>query len=873
MKFWTTRNRRRQAQRSPWQMLLERLEDRTLLTVSIDPLATQTTLEDTPKPISGLIVHSSIFDGVTVNLSVTDGTLTVSTPLTGGVTSEQIVRNGTTSVSITGNVDDINETLASGLVYKPLADFFGADLLTININNLTETSERKTTLTVDGVNDRPTFTIGSYQTVLQGSAIQNVENFATLISPGPNESTTQAVDFFSVTNDKNSLFSTQPTISLDGTLTYTPTANAFGTATVTVLLHDDGGTAHGGVNTSVAQTFTITITKLNAVPSFTVGGSQTVLEDAGAQTVANWATGISAGTNDSGQTVDFQVSNGNNVLFSVQPAIAANGTLTYTPAANQNGTATVTVLIHDNGGTAGGGVDTSATQIFTITITPVNDVPSFTKGQDQTVLEDAVVPGITNWATNISSGTNDAGQTVDFQLTNNNAGLFSVAPAISSTGTLTYTLAPNANGAATVTVLIHDNGGTANGGVEVSASQTFTITVTAVNDVPSFAKGPDQKVIVNSGAQTVTSWATGILAGPADESSQTLNFIVTTDKPALFSAPPTIAANGNLTYTPATNAKGTATVSVQIHDNGGTTNGGVDTSAVQTFTITIGNGPLPVVANVVYTAKGSARLRAFVVDGLLTVQINGVPYPTYAPDGIESLTIIGGSGVDQIDLSGLLDTVYSKLSTVVIKGGSGNDRLVGSFANDSIDAGAGNDTVSGGLGDDLIQGGAGTDLLIESGDVDFELTNTALDGGLGTDTLLTIENVSLTGGDSGNTIDASAFTKGAVTLVGGAGNDVIKGGSGNDAISGRDGDDKIFGGNGNDTLLGGFGNDTLNGDAGNDLLIGGFDDDEIHGGAGINTAVGGQGGMARGGNGARDTGDMITSAAINEAFKKLFAFE
>lgn len=635
-------------------MLLERLEDRTLLTVSIEPLATQTTLEDTPKPISGLIVHSTIVDDVTVNLSVTDGTLTVSTPLTGGVTSEQIVRNGTNSVSITGNVDDINETLASGLEFKPRTDFFGVDSLVININNLSETSESTTTLIVDGVNDAPSFTVGSNQTVLQGSGIQSVENFVTAISAGPNEST-QIVDFLPITNNNNSLFSMQPTISTSGKLTYTPASNAFGTATVTVLLHDDGGTAHGGVDTSAAKTFTITITKPNAAPSF--------------------------------------------------------------------------------------------------------------------------------------------------------------------------------------------------------------------------AKGPDQKVIVNSGAQTVTGWATGILAGSADESSQTLNFIVTTDKPVLFSAPPTIAANGNLTYTPATNAKGTATVTVKIHDNGGTTNGGADTSAAQTFTITIGNGPLPVGANVAYTAKGNARLRAFVVDGLLTVQINGVPYPTYAPEGIKSLTINGGSRNDEIDLSGLTFAKYPLLKTVKINGGAGNDRIVGSFENDSIDGGSGNDTLTGGFGNDTLIGNAGTDLLVETADANLTLTNSTLTGGLGSDKLLTIENASLTSGDSGNIFDASEFTKGAVTLIGGAGGDNLIGGSGNDAISGRDGDDTLTGGLGHDTLLGGFGLDSLRGNAGNDILIGGFDDDDIDGGPGTDTEVGGQGGASRGGSGEEDSGDVITSAFINEAFKKLFAFE
>ena len=43
-----------------------------------------------------------------------------------------------------------------------------------------------------------------------------------------------------------------------GTLTFTPAANAFGTATVTVIVHDNGGTANGGVD-SVTNTFTVTI--------------------------------------------------------------------------------------------------------------------------------------------------------------------------------------------------------------------------------------------------------------------------------------------------------------------------------------------------------------------------------------------------------------------------------------------------------------------------------------------------------------------------------------------------------------------------------------------------------------------------------------
>jgi hypothetical protein len=184
---------------------------------------------------------------------------------------------------------------------------------------------------------------------------------------------------------------------------------------------------------------------------------------------------------------------------------------------------------------------------------------------------------------------NEAGQTVSFNITGNtNAALFSAGPAISPTGTLTYTPAANANGSATITINLQDNGGTANGGVDTSVAQTFTITVNSVNDVPSFTKGADQTVNNNAGAQTVSNWATAISSGPANESGQTLTFQITGNTNAsLFSAGPAISSAGTLSYTPAANGGGTATITVNLRDNGGTANGGVDTSAAQTFNITI----------------------------------------------------------------------------------------------------------------------------------------------------------------------------------------------------------------------------------------------------------------------------------------------
>ena len=482
------------------------------------------------------------------------------------------------------------------LTYTPAANANGSATVTVQIhdnggtaNGGMDTSAAQTfTVTVTAVNDRPSFTGGSSQTVPEDAGVQTVAAWATAISAGPANESTQVLNFI-VSNNNNALFATQPNVAANGTLSYTPAANANGSATVTVQIHDDGGIANGGVDTSVAQTFTITLTAVNDAPSFTKGADQTVLEDAAVQSVAGWATARSAGpANESTQVLNFIGSNNNNALFATQPSIAANGTLTYSPAANANGSATVTVQIHDDGGTANGGVDTGATQTFTITVTPVNDVPSFTKGANQTVLEDAGAQAVTGWAAAISAGPADeSGQVLNFIVSNNNNPLFATQPGIAANGTLSYTPAANANGSATVTVQIHDDGGTANGGVDTSTAQTFTITITAVNDVASFTKGANQTVSQLAGAQSMAGWATGLSAGPANESGQVLSFIVSNNNNVLFTTQPSIAANGTLSYTPATNAKGIATVTVQIHDDGGTANGGVDTSVTQTFTITV----------------------------------------------------------------------------------------------------------------------------------------------------------------------------------------------------------------------------------------------------------------------------------------------
>lgn len=355
----------------------------------------------------------------------------------------------------------------------------------------------------------------------------------------------------------------------------------------------------GGARDS--SSVSVTVLLVNAPPSFSAGPDQVSLEDAGPRTVSGWASSIGPGaTSEADQVVSFLTSNDNNGLFAAQPEIAPDGTLRYETAENANGSAIVTVRARDDGGTANGGVDVSLPQTFAITVLSVNDAPSFGAGPDETVSEGPASHVIPGWARGIRAGpTNEAGQTVGFVVSNDNPALFTGAgqPDVAADGSLTYTLVVGVNGSATVTVRARDDGGTGGGGADTSAPQTFTISVLAVNDPPSFTSGPDQSVPEDAGAQSVGSWATTISPGPPDESGQIVAFVVTNDTNTLFSVQPALAPDGTLTFTPAANANGSATVTVRAADDGGTAGGGVDTSAPQTFTITIAPANDPPVAN------------------------------------------------------------------------------------------------------------------------------------------------------------------------------------------------------------------------------------------------------------------------------------
>ncbi|GDY13288.1 hypothetical protein LBMAG53_21660 [Planctomycetota bacterium] len=233
------------------------------------------------------------------------------------------------------------------------------------------------------------------------------------------------------------------------------------------------------LNASVVATASVTVTPFNHPPTFTPGSPPTVLEDAGPQTIMGWATAIDAG--DQGQTVAFTVTvTANSALFSAAPSLSPSGNLTFTSAPDAIGAATVLITAIDSGGA----VSTAATT--SITITPVNDSPSFHVPTNLTVSSVTGTLSI-NLAEGITAGPGEIGQTVTFTVVATNPELYLTQPALSPAGLLTMTPVVGATGESDLTMVAHDTGGTENGGSDSSPPLTTRITWSAEHTKVSFA--------------------------------------------------------------------------------------------------------------------------------------------------------------------------------------------------------------------------------------------------------------------------------------------------------------------------------------------------------------------------------------------------
>ncbi len=177
---------------------------------------------------------------------------------------------------------------------------------------------------------------------------------------------------------------------------------------------------------------------------------------------------------------------------------------------------------------------------------------------------------------------------------------------------------------------------------------------------------------------------------------------------------------------------------------------------------------------------------------------------------VERATITGGPAAQTLDAGAF----------------SGPVTLVGAGDSDVLTGGSASDTLDGGPGNDTLNGNNGFDIVRATGVANGVLTNGAFTGTLGSDTLSGMNGADLTGTGNDDSIDASAWGLGSVTIDGLGGNDAIQGGTSGDTLTGGTGNDTIDGNGGTDTIvetLGGAGsvvltNTSLGGSLGTDTL-------------------------------------------------------
>lgn len=493
----------------------------------------ETYTEDTAKNLADIVIVDPD-SNVTATLSLSNpsaGSLNIAT--SGTVTSSYDAVSGEWSAF--GPVANVN-TLLAGLTFTPAANFNSSFTIATSVSDGAAPTNGSKSMSGIAVNDAP---------VVVGITITTNPNQAKTVTLAASDPDDSSFTFSIVTPPSHGTI-TQGTGAIR---TYTPTFGYFGTDSFVFRASD------GHLQSNDA---TITIL-INSPPTISDIPDLTLDED-----TASGVIPFEIGDDQTAVTslVLGRASSNTNLLPVAGIVLSGSGSnreVAVTPVADKFGTATVTITVDDG--------SSVTSENFVLTVNPIDD-PPVAVNQNRSLSEDTSV--------NITFPATDAdGQTLTYAFPTG-----PISGVLSGTGNArTYTPAANFSGSDSFTF-------TASDGVSTSPPANVILNVTPVNDMPSFTKGIVPTVEANSGPQSFPTWAKNIDDGDP-ESEQSLTFNVTNDNNSLFSVQPAVSASGNLTFTPATNAFGKATVSVSLTDDN-SAGGAALTTAVQTFNLYIG---------------------------------------------------------------------------------------------------------------------------------------------------------------------------------------------------------------------------------------------------------------------------------------------
>lgn len=443
---------------------------------SVEVTPFSATMPGTTSTSNTVTVHSINVSSIP-DLSIAEGASFATFDLDSYVTDYEYADNQLTW-SFSGQTDlsvSINGTSHVVTITTPGTEWSGAEDITFRAENpKTDSDSDVATFTVQSVNDAPVLTIIGDQDVDEGSSLL-------LLPVEFTDADDTDLHIITVESDETNVVVANITDNISGsTYDLVPTANWSGTALITVTVTDDGT---GPLSDS--ETYTLTVNSINDAPVLTAIGDQDVDEDNTLSDLVVEFTDVDL-TDSHAITV---VSDEGNVTVANISGNITGSTYDLVPAADWTGTALITVTVTDDG--AGPLFDSES---YTLTVNAINDAPVLTDIGAQSTNEDVDLTGLAVVFTDP-----DASETyvitVDSDETNVSAENIS-----GTTSGSTYDLVPaaNWNGTAQITVTVTDDGtGT------LYDTETYTLTVNAVNDAPSSIALSNQVIEERVGLGTV----------------------------------------------------------------------------------------------------------------------------------------------------------------------------------------------------------------------------------------------------------------------------------------------------------------------------------------------------------------------------------
>ncbi len=444
------------------------------------------------------------------------------------------------------------------LNFETVPDAFGTAGVTVTVDDGGPTNRffsQQFSVILTGINDPPTLDPIGKRTINEDAGEQTVP--LTGISTGPTNEIGQVIT--------NLVSATPPNLitglafnyvagASNGTLRFTPVANASGTATVSVVLGDGRPQ-----NPTIMQQFQVEILPINDPPTIFSMSDRRINEDTVLSNALFHITDIESGggaLTPEGSSSDTTLVPNGNISFG---GSGTNRSVTITPASNRYGVTTITIRITDP---QAGSTSTN----FQLTVDPVNDPPTLAGLPTSPVaLNEDSPQQIINLSNLTPGGINETGQVLTVRAASSNETVIAqpivdyVVP--NTTAVLLYTPAANATGMVTLAAIVRDSEG-------AETMQTFQVNLLPINDPPTITEFTDQEISEDTPLVDLPFVIDDLetTAGVLELAGSSSNPELVAESGITFGG---TGRNRTLTVRPITNEFGSTFISVTVTDSNG----------------------------------------------------------------------------------------------------------------------------------------------------------------------------------------------------------------------------------------------------------------------------------------------------------------